>query len=96
MKQKTALIQQKAMTEEEEIMNDPELRRQILESEEAEKKGVKPWKLPLPWKRELDKKFDDIKQGKEIKLSPKLAGIFDQRFLQSLSDIKAGRIRRVR
>ena len=35
----------KEMTEEEEIMSDPEMRRQILESEEAEKKGVKPWKI---------------------------------------------------
>ena len=45
MKQKTTLLQHKAMTEEEEIMSDPDMRRQILESEEAKRKGIKPWKI---------------------------------------------------
>ena len=48
MKQKTSLTHHRIMTEEEEIMNDPKMRRQILESEEAIKKGIRPWKLPQP------------------------------------------------
>ena len=88
MKRMTTL--QKHMTGEEEIISNPKSMASIEEYLKAKRKGVK------PWKQELDKKFDDIQQGKEIKLSPELAEVFDQRFLQSLSDIKAGRIRRVR
>ncbi len=45
MKQKTNLTQQRIMTEEEEIMNDPEMMTAIKEDEEAQRKGIKPWKI---------------------------------------------------
>ena len=88
MKQKLS-IQHKDMTEEE-ILSNPDMMAAFEEFEEVKRKGVKSWKL------ELDKVFDDIQQGKPIHLSAKLAKGVDKRFLQSLSDIKAGRIRRVR
>ena len=48
MKAKTDLMQQKVMTEEETILNDPEWKAAIEEFDEAKRKGIKPWKLPQP------------------------------------------------
>ena len=48
MKEQTLVIKRKEMTEEEMILNDPEMMAMINESEEAKRKGVKPWKLPQP------------------------------------------------
>jgi len=46
MKQETVKIpKKKFLTEEEEILNNPEMMEAIRESDEAERKGVKPWKL---------------------------------------------------
>lgn len=48
MKQEAVEIQKKKserLTEEEQFLRKPEIVAAIRESEEAEKKGVKPWKL---------------------------------------------------
>ena len=43
-----AVVLKKKMTEEEEILSNPETMAAIKEFEEAKRKDVKPWKLPQP------------------------------------------------